>query len=508
VPQPDARPCLLIRVSTDDQDTRQQRHEALEWIHQQFGVTLETDAIFEEDGVSGRNDLADRPGLNAAYQACMAGRFTHLIVRKIDRSARNLAVMASIIRELDRVGVSFIAIMEQIDTRQFGSKLVAHMLLSFAEHFSDNLAEEVKKGKRKRKRLGLPNGHLPFGSASGAGGIPTRDTEPVTLRDGSTSTRYDGAVCIFTMAAEGMTAAEITRRMNQLGYTTHSHKGDRIFATTTVRRILCNRFYLGEIPRDKRHTSTDRGWLPGAHEPLIDSALWGRAQEQLARHAARPMSGRHASHPHPFGRGMVQCVTCAERGVTAYFHAKPDARKPFYPSMICSERAMRHMCGEPTVRECELESQMERHLARLCIPSDAREALLATYAAKPPPDATPDNAEAERARIQHALDALDAKLDVGRIDAATYRQKVRQLQSELAQIVDAPPAAPEVDVLRETAAYLADVVSLWRDADGWERAELVRLLFTTVWVHDRQMVRLDPAPAFTAWFQIIEGGAE
>lgn len=507
------RPVIIARVSTDEQadegfSLAEQVRRARDYCREMFGADVPDSDIVIEDGVSGRpGQWAKRLKLRAALDACVAGQYTHMVVYKLDRLGRNVGLMSQALEELTKSGCYFVSVMDRVDASTAAGRLYITIFLAIAQWFSDNLSEMVVVGKEGRKRAGLYNGHLAFGAMAESDGIPVRDTESITLRDGTTSARYEGLQRIFTMAADGMTMADITRAVNRLGYTTHSHKGERIFATSTIRRILNNRFYLGEIPIDKRHKVKNPGWMPGLHEPLIAQDLWDRAHAQLARRTGHPQAGRKGYQAHPFGRGMVQCVSCAEHGVVAYFHIKPAQRQGHYSSLICSERAMRHQCSEPTVRERDLEAQIETFLARFSIPAEDREALLSRYATMPPE--TPQNdAEGERERIRQAMDALDAKLDVGRIDATVYRQKMRALQSELAQIQDAPAAAPEVDVLRETAAYLADVVSLWRDADGWERAELVQLLFSRVWVHDRQIVRLEPAPAFASWFQIVDGEGE
>ncbi|MBF6591980.1 MAG: recombinase family protein, partial [Ktedonobacterales bacterium] len=93
---PDARPCAVVRVSMDDQDLRQQLAEVQRWCAVTLGAELAEDAIYREQGVSGwRNrTLAQRPKLAEAVAGCLAGRYTHLVVHKVDRSARNVALMA------------------------------------------------------------------------------------------------------------------------------------------------------------------------------------------------------------------------------------------------------------------------------------------------------------------------------------------------------------------------------------------------------------------------------
>ena len=76
-------------------------------------------------------------------------------------------------------------------------------MVGLAQFYSDNLSNEVKKGKAERKAQGLYNGLLPFGAVKGEDGIPIADEDT-----------HQGLSLAFDMAAEGDSDREIARRLS------------------------------------------------------------------------------------------------------------------------------------------------------------------------------------------------------------------------------------------------------------------------------------------------------
>src|SRR5262249_47732093 len=96
------RPCGLVRVSTDEQADQfslpMQIEKVTAYCREQLGIELPEAALFREEGVSGRpGSLTKRPGLAAVLEACRAGRYTHLVVHKLDRLGRNVGLVSSVL---------------------------------------------------------------------------------------------------------------------------------------------------------------------------------------------------------------------------------------------------------------------------------------------------------------------------------------------------------------------------------------------------------------------------
>src|SRR5215212_2235056 len=83
------------------------------------------------------------------------------------------------------------------------------------------------------------------------------------------------------MAAAGTTDREVAQALNATGYRTTGNRGANPFTKDTVRPMLQNRFYLGELP------DGNGGWMPGKHAPMIDAALFDAALTARFRNARR-----------------------------------------------------------------------------------------------------------------------------------------------------------------------------------------------------------------------------
>src|SRR5262249_57143698 len=117
---------------------------------------------------------------------------------------------------------------------------------------------------------------IPFGATKGEDGIPVPDPQ-----------NHPGLVLAFEMAASGATDRVIAQALNDTGYRTTGNRGANPFTKDTVRPMLQNRFYLGELP------DGHGGWVAGKHAPMVDEALFAAAA------AARFRNIRRRHHPGP-----------------------------------------------------------------------------------------------------------------------------------------------------------------------------------------------------------------
>ena len=145
------RTALYHRVSTVDQRPDLARKE-LRAAARRYGmqVTLEV----EETG-SGANN--DRPGFTRVMDAARRGRIDTLLVWKLDRFGRSALDLLTHLRELDSIGVRFVAVTQGIDIRPGGdatSRLLLTMLSAVSEFERDLIVERTKLGLEKARRDG------------------------------------------------------------------------------------------------------------------------------------------------------------------------------------------------------------------------------------------------------------------------------------------------------------------------------------------------------------------
>jgi site-specific DNA recombinase len=301
------RAALYVRVSSKEQvqgyslDAQTRAIESYCTQHD-----YEVVARYRDEARSARTDnLTMRPAFQQMLEDAEAGRFDVLVVHKLDRFARNILVALETLQRLERLDVGFVSISEQMDFATPIGKVMLTMLVGLGQFYSDNLAFETKKGKAERKRQGLYNGLLPFGLKKGEGGLPFPDPET-----------YPGLLLALQLGAEGKSDRAVAEAHNAAGYRTTGNRGRNPFTKDTVCRLLQNRFYLGELP------DGNGGWIPGAHQAVLDPELFAAAQRGRAgnwSNSAR-VNRRHRRYALS---GLAVCAGCGGR---LHFHTSKGGR--------------------------------------------------------------------------------------------------------------------------------------------------------------------------------------
>jgi DNA invertase Pin-like site-specific DNA recombinase len=109
------------------------------------------------DKQSGRD--ADRPDLVACLEYLRAG--DTLVVPSLDRLARSLQDLVSLVGELRRRGVGFRSLHEALDTTTAGGRLVFHIFAALAEFIRELIVEGTHEGLAAARARGVKLGRPP-----------------------------------------------------------------------------------------------------------------------------------------------------------------------------------------------------------------------------------------------------------------------------------------------------------------------------------------------------------
>jgi DNA invertase Pin-like site-specific DNA recombinase len=209
----------------------------------------------------------NRPEFQRMIKDSAKGLFEVVLVWKLDRFARNRYDSAHNKAILRKNGVKVVSAMEPISDDSTGI-LLESLLEGYAEFFSAELAEKVKRGMNENALKCKWNG----------GGIPigyTIDDEHHYQVD---PLNAPFVVETFQRYADGATLTEIVRWLNDCGV-----KNYRGFAVgiDTVNRMLRNRSYIGEYHYDT-HV------IPGGVPAIVPDALFEQMQERLTKNRKAP----------------------------------------------------------------------------------------------------------------------------------------------------------------------------------------------------------------------------
>lgn len=293
-----------IRVSTDDQteySPAAQLRELREYAAD-HRLLLDERYIYADEGISGRK-AEKRPGFMKMISDARSKEhpFDVILVHKFDRFARSREDSVVYKAMLKRAGVEVVSIREPISEGNYAGVMEA-IYESFAEAYSINLAQEVKKGMTEKALRGELQSTPAFGYRVENHMLVPHDTEAPVIAE------------IFRRYITGSNIFSITKWCNEQGYRTH--RGSR-FENRTIEYILRNPVYIGKLrwnPTGRtRRNYSNPGILTvdSKHTPLIDMDTWNQAQAQLdAQKALHRPHGRPSFDRKHWLCGIVRCAAC------------------------------------------------------------------------------------------------------------------------------------------------------------------------------------------------------
>src|SRR6478672_4000096 len=216
----------------------------------------------------------ERPALQRLLADVRAGKINIVLVYKVDRLTRSLADFAKLIELFDAHGVSFVSVTQSFNTSSSMGRLTLNVLLSFAQFERELIGERVRDKIAASKRKGIwVGGPVPLGYAAVDKKIVVVPAEAEGVRTIFARYLELGSVRALALDLDRQRIRSKLRRLSA-GRTI----GGGRFGVGALAYLLKNRFYIGEVVyRGEVHH--------GAHEPILDPALFAAVQAKLAAQA-------------------------------------------------------------------------------------------------------------------------------------------------------------------------------------------------------------------------------
>jgi site-specific DNA recombinase len=333
-----------------------------------------------------------------------------LLVEKTDRLYRNFRDWVTV-DEIVGLEVHFVKEGAVIsDESRSSDKFIHGIKVLMAKNFIDNLSEETRKGMIEKASQGIWPSFAPIGylNAAGPGGkrtiVPDPGLAPLVRR-------------LYELCATGQHSMKELAAIAQAERLTRG----RAVQKSTVNKILRNRAYSGEFQwRGQRYKAV--------YEAIIPRDLWLATQAALDRRLGT--RAKKTGHCFPFS-GLLKCGSCG-------FALVGEIKKSKYVYYHCS--GARGKCGQPYVRQEELERAYEAMLKLISIDEDIVN-WIATALRQSHGDQKRFRDEAvaklnqEYTRLQNRLDVIyDDRLD-GRIDVSLFERKSSEYRDQQARIL-------------------------------------------------------------------------
>lgn len=325
------RVAIYCRLSEEDKDKTNPLEESESIQNQKsmlttFAIQQEWSIykIYSDEDYSGID--ANRPEFNQLIRDAKEGRFNIVLCKTQSRFTRDMELVERYIHnKFVEWNIRFIAIVDNIDTENKGTKKARQINGLINEWFLEDLSENIKSVLTdKRKRGQYIGAFFPYGY------LKNPEDKNALIIDPIASAIVKQ---IFNWYLIGIGITEIARKLNdeqipnptaykkQQGHAFNSAKysemSGELWSYNTVRTILKNQMYIGNMVQGKfKHISyknqkliriPEDQWIvvENTHEPIIDTDIFGKVQEKLVANF-KPQKGGELS---PLA-GKVRCMFC------------------------------------------------------------------------------------------------------------------------------------------------------------------------------------------------------
>ncbi|MBR4289535.1 MAG: recombinase family protein [Oscillospiraceae bacterium] len=324
---------LYIRLSRDDGDKMEsnsvtsQREILKEWLKLHPDIALND--FYVDDGWSGTN--FDRPGFQRMMDDIYSGNVNCVIVKDLSRFCRNASEGGRYLDDVFvRLRVRFIALNNGIDTAS-GTMNAATQLISVGvtNVINESVAATTSVNVRGTLNMNRQQGKF-IGSFPTYGYLKDPENRHKLIVDEETAPVVR---MIFDKFLSGTSIMGIAKELNAMGIPNPSaykklkgcnyrhpagKKNDGLWPDSSVRRILRNEMYIGNMVQGKNTTVSYKihqcravpkeNWIrvTGTHQAIIDPDTFANVQALLGKHIRKPPAQNQVH----LLAGLVRCAKC------------------------------------------------------------------------------------------------------------------------------------------------------------------------------------------------------
>ena len=281
--------------------------------------------IYADKAVSGKS-TEKREEFQQMMKDAEKGIFNAVICWKIDRFARNRYDSAMNKARLKKHGIRLFYAKESIPEGPEGI-ILESVMEGYAEYYSENLAQNVRRGNYESALECKTLGHMCLGYQTSPEGRYAINPETApTIRT------------IFEEYAQGTSCVAIAAALNEKGI--HTLTGGS-FTAKGLAKILNNEKYIGV------YTYKDSVRIEDGVPALISRELWDKCQKILADHRKSPRTGTGNAVGRYILTGKIFCGSCGHTMVAGTGTSKSGKRYGYYQ---CSGK-----CGRKRLKKEPLE---------------------------------------------------------------------------------------------------------------------------------------------------------
>ena len=319
-----------------------------------------------DEGISGKRD--DRPELNRMMRDARSRNrpFDEVLIWKVDRLGRRASTIDRRATELEDLGIAVTAVQQPIEGKPSVVRFVRNMMANMAEFFSDNMGEDIARGRRTSANHGVwTTSSVPFGLMKEYRMNRGR-MRPFLIPDPDTAWIIER---LFGLYLNGSNSNKIAKTFREEAVPSSTSKP---WTANGVRSKLKNIAYAGFIHFGKRSKFDDPELLAPARDmEIISLEEYNRAQEIMASHTPTKSHPREVASIHLLS-GLTFCDNCNCK-------MSPTGGERSYYNCNDRRRGL-SSCDTPNPRTDNLDAAVLQHILDRILTEQNTERIIAMVA--------------------------------------------------------------------------------------------------------------------------------
>lgn len=453
---------IYARYSSENQ-----REESIE------GQLRECKKYAEEKGITILGTYIDRaysaktdnrPEFQRMIKDGESEMFDVVLVWKLDRFSRNRYDSAIYKHILKRHGIKVISVMENISEGSEGV-LVETVLEGFAEYYSVDLSEKVKRGKTENALKGKHHGgSVPMGLCLDENLYYQIDAKlaPIVLE-------------VFVRYKEGATMQELVNDLNARGIRTS--RGKEI-SLNVIERMLRNRKYIGEY---RYHDIVKEDVIPA----IVPKELFEQVQERRQKNKKAP--ARHKAEDDYLLTTKLYCGKCGAFMVGESGTSHTGKVHHYYR---CVNTKKKKTCTKKAVKKDWIEDLVVHYTMQAIMDDELMERLIDTlFALQKKENTTLPLLKKQLSEVERSINNVLNAIEAGIFTASTKR-RLEELEERKSQL--------EISIMEEefqrpmlTREQIAFFIYRFRKCDvknQEQRQRLIDSFVNAVYLYDDKCI--------------------
>ena len=291
--------------------------------------------IYIDDGYSGTN--FDRPEFKRMIDDILKGKINMVITKDMSRLGRDYIGTGELIEKFFPThGVRYIAVTDNIDTYLDNSNNdIAPFKAIMNDMYAKDISKKIKSSLRAKQKEGKwVGGRTPFGYIQD----PNNKNKLIIFEEQAVVVRR-----IFDMCLEGLSSYKIALRLTNekvktpaeyysFEWKNNYHLNYGLWHAKTIRDILTNRMYIGDLVQNKRNKvnykvkkiikNNPENYIvvENTHKAIINKDIFYEVQKRIPKNV-----GRNEKKETHLLDGLLYCGDCGHR-ISVTSRRKKDNR--------------------------------------------------------------------------------------------------------------------------------------------------------------------------------------